>query len=352
MARKLSMDTSITADIKSASSNSFKDNLQMVEIEKIKPSMDNFYSLSDIEILAEDIERQGLKHNMVVVEDSENLGTYFIKSGHRRFEAIKLLSKENKYTSKYVPCLVDGTKSKNETILDLIMLNATTRVMTDSELFKQYEILKETLENLKHDGVKVKGRIREKVAETLNISPAQVGKIENIKHNAVPEVISAVESGEITIAIADSIAKLDETEQDEIISEVPMAEITTKSVKERKAKTKKKVADENCVTDDDILRMECVDEESSEEIIPEFEPDNFEELMSWASSLPKENINFLCDGGWYNNTIKGYLIASARNANFNEKQIKELLIGLKLAFSDYSKSEAEQIYFNYILSWR
>ena len=69
MARKIAIDTSIATDIKSAASDSFKDNIKMIEIGKIKESMDNFYSLSDIEILAEDIERQGLKHNLVVVED-------------------------------------------------------------------------------------------------------------------------------------------------------------------------------------------------------------------------------------------------------------------------------------------
>lgn len=236
MARKIAIDTSIATDIKSAASDSFKDNIKMIEIGKIKESMDNFYSLSDIEILAEDIERQGLKHNLVVVEDSNEPDTYFIKSGHRRFTAIKQLVREGLYNSKYVPCLVDGSKTKEENILDLIMLNATTRVMTDSELYKQYEVLKETLERLKADGMKVKGRIRDKVAEALNVSSAQVGKIENIKHNAVDEVKEAVKNGDMTIATADSIAKLPEEDQAEIVTEKPVAEITTKDVKERSEK--------------------------------------------------------------------------------------------------------------------
>lgn len=236
MARKLTIDTSIATDIKSAASDSFKDNIKMIEIGKIKESMDNFYSLSDIEILAEDIERQGLKHNLVVVEDSNEPDTYFIKSGHRRFTAIKQLVREGRYSSKYVPCLVDGSKTKDENILDLIMLNATTRVMTDSELYKQYEVLKETLERLKAEGMKVKGRLRDKVAEALNVSPAQVGKIENIKHNAVDEVKEAVKNGDMTIATADSIAKLPEEDQAEIVTEKPVAEITTKDVKERSEK--------------------------------------------------------------------------------------------------------------------
>ena len=253
MARKLTIDTSIATDIKSAASDSFKDNIKMIEIGKIKESMDNFYSLSDIEILAEDIERQGLKHNLVVVEDSNEPDTYFIKSGHRRFTAIKQLVRENKYSSKFVPCLVDGSKTKDENILDLIMLNATTRVMTDSELYKQYEVLKETLERLKADGLKVKGRLRDKVAEALNVSPAQVGKIENIKHNAVEEVREAVKNGDMTIATADSIAKLPENEQAEIVTEKPVANITTKDVKER---TEKKVAPSSITRKSELVKWD------------------------------------------------------------------------------------------------
>lgn len=71
------------------------------------------------------------------------------------------------------------------------------------------------------------------------------------------------------------------------------------------------------------------------------------DLLKWANSLTKEQINYLCDGGWYNNTIKGYLITAAKNADMNGKQIEDLLNGLRCAFSDLSKSQAEQVYINY-----
>ena len=429
----------------------------MIEIGKIKESMDNFYSLSDIEILAEDIERQGLKHNLVVVEDSDEPDTYFIKSGHRRFTAIKQLVREGKYSSKYVPCLVDGSKTKDENILDLIMLNATTRVMTDSELYKQYEVLKETLERLKADGMKVKGRLRDKVAEALNVSPAQVGKIENIKHNAVDEVKEAVKNGDMTIATADSIAKLPEEDQAEIVTEKPVAEITTKDVKERsekKAETssyerkgelvkwdgakyedvikktllafisedERKQAwleDNNTFTDiirkahrthcqqgdgvlikgsfdkitisffnnsgiDDIntyyltwsmaarhIRMWVSEEHSSQmaaksennETVPHdvfISNDDYielpsddeikasaqknKELTEWAQSLTQEQINFLCDSGFYNRAIKGYLIAAAENAEISHDKLIDLQNGLSFALDTYNKKNAEELY--------
>lgn len=253
MARKFQVDNTIATDIKSAASDSFKENIQMIEINKIKTSMDNFYSMNDIEILADDIERQGLKHNLVVSEDSRNPDTYFIKSGHRRFVAIQHLISENRYGSKFIPCFVDGRKSKSENILDLIMLNATSRVMTDSELFKQYEVLKGTLEQLKNEGIKVKGRLREKVAEMLNVSSAQIGKIENIKHNAVDEVKEAVESGDMSISTANSIATLPEQEQKELLNNNDISKITAKDIKNHKEKTMPLQPDttENIVSESD-----------------------------------------------------------------------------------------------------
>lgn len=232
MARKgMQLDAAMLSDMHAVGADSFKDKISMISVEKIKPSLNNFYAIKDIEILAEDIERQGLKHNLVVTEDANNPDTYFIKSGHRRFEAIKLLIKMDLYTSNYVPCLVDGAKTKTENTLDLIMLNATTRVMTDAELYRQYEVLRKTLEQLKEEGKKIKGRLRENVAAFLKISPAQVGKIENIKHNAEPEVQAAVENGELSIATANDIAKLPDEQQRELIAENALSEITSAEVK-------------------------------------------------------------------------------------------------------------------------
>ena len=48
MARKFELDSSITKDIKSVASDSFIDSIKMLDIELIKPSSDNFFSLSDI----------------------------------------------------------------------------------------------------------------------------------------------------------------------------------------------------------------------------------------------------------------------------------------------------------------
>ena len=44
MAKNFQFDSSITADIKAVACDSFKDNVKMIEIKKIKPLAENFYS--------------------------------------------------------------------------------------------------------------------------------------------------------------------------------------------------------------------------------------------------------------------------------------------------------------------
>ena len=75
-------------------------------------------------------------------------------------------------------------------------------------------------------------------------------------------------------------------------------------------------------------------------------PAEFVNDMKWASSLSKEQIAFLCDGGWYNNTIRGYLIKAAEYADFTDEQISVLLEGLNIALDNYDKEAAEKVYLN------
>lgn len=231
MARNFSFNASIGKDMKSASADSFLDNMQMIEFSEIKLNKENFYSLSEIELLADDIERQGLKHNLVVCKDSGGDG-YWLISGHRRYSAVKLLIEQDRLTSTLIPCYVDGERSQAEARLNLIMLNATQRKYTDAETMAEYEMLKQTIQQLEDEGKHIKGRVREIIANTLQVSPAQVGKIENIRNNAIAEVDEAVKNGEMSISTANEVAKLSPDKQQELIKSAPTAEITHKAVKE------------------------------------------------------------------------------------------------------------------------
>lgn len=295
MARKLKFDSSLTQDIQTAVNDSYVDNIKMIDIDDIEPSKDNFYSLDNIEELADDIERQGLKNVLVVFPSAD--GKYTLKSGHRRREAVKMLIDSGRRTSRMIPCYVDGVKSASETKIDLIMLNATARQMSDADVMQQYKELSAAYEAYeKETGNKVKGRMREKIATALSVSPAQIGKIENVLHNAISEVTEAIENGDVSISTANEIAKLPAEKQKELASDI-------KNVTHKKAKdavetlkdTVKKVKDKK-KNEDNLDNQEFYKPNDSDEF-DEF-PDNDSEKKqeeAWYGENADENSTFVDD---------------------------------------------------------
>ncbi len=233
---KLKLTNAIAEDLKTAASDSFIDNLKMIEIQDIQPNEDNFYEITEIEELAEDIERQGLMSVLVVAAGES--GKYQLISGHRRLAAIKLLVDEGRRKSTTVPCYVKSAKSHEETQLDLIMLNATQRKYSDTDTMREYEELERIFKALDEAGKSIKGRMRDNIARVLNVSPAQIAKIDNIKHNAIPDVEQAVKSGDMSISTANEVAKLAPDQQREIIENKP--DISHKEVKEIQKKSSSK----------------------------------------------------------------------------------------------------------------
>ncbi|GHU58201.1 hypothetical protein FACS1894133_2520 [Clostridia bacterium] len=246
---KRTFDAGVIGDIKASASNTISINYKSVEIDKINPNSHNFYSMTDIELLAEDIARQGLKHNLVVYEDGG--GTYTLISGHRRFAAVSLLIEQEKWQSKFIPCYVSAAKSENEAKLDMITLNSTARILSDSELVQQYEMLDEIFTEDERLSREYGGRMREKIAARIKVSASQIGKVENIKHNAVPEVMEHVKNGGLSISTANEIAKLDENEQHDLLDNNDVSEITHKEVK-AKRQAKKEKPKPATITDVDV----------------------------------------------------------------------------------------------------
>lgn len=245
-------------------SDSYIDSLKMIDIDLIEPNKNNFYEMSEIEALADDIERQGLMTALVVSE--QNGGKYELISGHRRLVALKSLIADGRRRNGKVPCFIKGAKPNTETELDLIMLNATQRKYSDADTMREYEELTRIFKELEAEGKTIKGRIRDRIAEALNVSPAQVGKLDNIKHNAIPDVEQAVKAGDMSISTANEVAKLAPEKQQEIITEKP--KISHKEVKEiqKQELSAEKVSSETDEEEDENEDDE--DETSSKSDIP------------------------------------------------------------------------------------
>ena len=185
-----------------------------VPLEKIVPSAANLYGIREIEELAASIETMGLLHNLVVRRKDDN---YEIISGERRFHACKLLFDSGNAAFGTLPCKVDAEESDTLTELKLIHANATSRELTDYEKTEQVRRMKELFRRLRQEGYEIKGRLREIVAQALDVSPAQVGKMESVSERLIPELTEEFRAGNIGISDAYTASTLPSEEQREVL---------------------------------------------------------------------------------------------------------------------------------------
>lgn len=213
--------------------NTQSDNIKMIDIDELHESENNFFVVERIEEFAYTILGQGgVKDNLIVCPLPD--GGYEIISGHRRTAAVRYLLEHGETISRLLPCLVQTYKDEDTKMLDLILMNATARQLSDTEIWNSYNSINAILERKKEAGEKF-GRLRETLAEYLGVSPSQVGKLQNVDRNAIEPVREAVANGDISISTANVIAQFDESQQKEIISG-GVKEIKPKDIKKAAAK--------------------------------------------------------------------------------------------------------------------
>ena len=195
----------------------------MLDVEDLMPSKDNFYSTENIDELAAAIELSGcIEQNLVVKPEAH--GKYEVIAGHRRRLAALKLVEEGKEEYRKVPCRIKKESDEIRDRLSLIFTNATARQLTDWEKVKQAEELKEVLTEYKKalqeenkDKPKEEreriGRIREIVAQMLNTSTTQIGRMEAISNNLSQDFKEELEKGNINISTAHELSRLDEEGQ-------------------------------------------------------------------------------------------------------------------------------------------
>ena len=203
--------------------NGFK--VVMLDVEDLMPSKDNFYQTENIEELAAAIELSGgIEQNLIVKPQAH--GKYEVIAGHRRRLATLKLVNEGKEEYRMVPCRIKKESDDLRDKLSLILTNSSARQLTDWEKVQQAKELKETLleykkvveeenkDRPKEERVKI-GRIREVVAQMLNTSTTQIGRMEAIDNNLSQEFKQELEKGNINISTAHELSRLDEEKQAE-----------------------------------------------------------------------------------------------------------------------------------------
>ncbi len=245
-----------------------------INIKDIHISENNFYKTDDITELKESIELVGLRQH---IEVWDNNGTYEIISGHRRFKALKELCSEGKKEFEKIPCrVVECTETEAE--IQLIFGNSVNRELTDYEKMFQLSRMKELLEKWQNEGEKIPGRKRDIIAEKLNMSKSQVGRLESIENNLSDDLKEEFKKENINLTTAVELSKLDKEKQVEQLKKIQIGEKVT-------AKT---VIDEN----KNVSIMDTKEKEIDDDTNIVFENqigiDDSEGNLNTESILPKE----------------------------------------------------------------
>lgn len=201
----------------------------------VKPSESNFYSQENIEELADSILTVGQQQPTVLAKIN---GEYRIISGHRRNLAnINLIERGyNEYKSvRYL--YRDMTEATFE--LSLLVGNAFNRELTAYEKTEQAARLKNALIRAqKEDGLEIKGRMREMIADLLGESATNVGRMEKIANDLTPQAKEQFRNGNLGITAAYETSKLSEEEQNKIAAKAAEGEVRAKEIAQKVVENK------------------------------------------------------------------------------------------------------------------
>lgn len=178
-----------------------------VPLGRLRENKLNFYDTSDIQELTASIELNGLIEPLIVLEEPEHPGCYRIISGHRRYKALSALAADDPDRWANVPVIVRNPEDAVTEELLLIEANRATRVMSSADTMHQAERYKELLVKLKERGVQIPGRLRNAVAEAMQISATRLARLDVIRKNLIPAWMERFESGALAETAAYELAR-------------------------------------------------------------------------------------------------------------------------------------------------
>lgn len=232
--------------------------ITMIPITELRPNGGNFYDTSNFEDLADSIELNGLLEPLCVFRRGQGTGSYVIFSGHRRYKALRMLYEKSgfeKWTE--VPCIVypDPHDANRETVM-LIHANSTGRVLSNWEKAQQARRLKEALVAMREGGAELPGRIRDLVAEEMQMSASKLARLDAIQKNLTHRKLrTAWKRGEIGESVAYELSKLLYYQQTMVVSVcerdgIPFSQLKIKDISQF-ADGKKVESDTGNVSDSD-----------------------------------------------------------------------------------------------------
>nr|DAN85666.1 MAG TPA: chromosome partitioning protein [Caudoviricetes sp.] len=266
-----------------------------INIKKLYSNDKNFYSVTDIEPLAQKILLVGLIENLEVVHDPCDRGEYRITAGERRWRALKLLVEQGYTDFEMVTCQIQTPASADEEMLRLIIAN-DYRNKTVTDILEEEKQLKDILQRMKQEGREIKGykldsgRLRDVIAKMLQMPATKIAQIESINKHLIPEFAEELKEGRLTFSAAYMISGMNEETQAEMLERYQENGLTYKEVKEIKQQQEEKAAAEQIEGQMNIDQFTETEEEIEE---PEDDAENTEDEDEWEDAHP-ESITSLC----------------------------------------------------------
>lgn len=269
-----------------------------ISINKIYSNAKNFYSMPDIEQLAQDIYAVGLLENLTVVYAPGESGDYRLIAGERRWRALKLLAEQGHKEFEFVSCQVKTPAEENEEIVQLIIAN-TYRNKTVKDILEEEQKLKETLQKMKKDGLTLQGykldsgRLRDIIADMLKMPTTKVAQIESINKRLIPEFTEELKEGRLTFSAAYELSGMTEEEQNDLLGKYEESGLTFKEIKEAKEANRQQTDSEQIPGQ---IEMQEEDQNETEKAQNETEkvPDEPEEDPDEYEDAHPESITSLC----------------------------------------------------------
>ena len=191
------------------------DTMMEIPVDNIRDNPRNFYPTPDIQslrALADSIRANGLLEPPTVVPAGD--GTYRLISGHSRLAAIKAL-RETETPDQWatVLCRVLPPMSDGQEQAAVIEANRQ-RVKSNALLADEAEKLTAAYIKRREAGEELPGRIRDHVAEALQVKATKIANLSAIKNGLkVPGLVERWKRDEIPEAAALQIARMDIDEQ-------------------------------------------------------------------------------------------------------------------------------------------
>lgn len=251
-----------------------------ITIKQMYSNDKNFYSIPDIEQLAQDILAVGLLENLTVVHDPCDRGEYRIIAGERRWRALTLLVEKGYEEFSVASCQIKTPAEEHEEMIQLIIAN-TYRNKTVADILEEQKTLEETLKYMKENGLTLhgykldSGRLRDVIANMMQVSSTKIGQIESINKKLIPEFTEELKEGRLTFSAAYEISKMSEDIQEDMLEHHREKGLTYKDVKEY-AEEQKKAEEEQI---DGQLSIEDINDGACQNLTQEENSDQNEVVM-------------------------------------------------------------------------